>query len=348
MMANRLGLKTLLLASLAALSGVTAFSSSAFISNERLGLRPSVKISAPLSLTRVGTIRPRTECWASSSNDKINYDQDSRGSMKNGLKVAATTAAVATVAAMAFPQVSMASPMLAESMTSISGGAGAVATSTSVLLDKLSETGFYQAFSLVFLSEIGDKTFFIAGLLAMKTSKLVSFVGSIGALAVMTVISVLIGQIFHQVPAGIAQGIPLDDVAAVLAFTFFGLKTLKEAFDMDSDESVMDEEFAEAEEAVEGSNTIKQITASAQIISTFGLVFAAEFGDRSFLATIALGAAQNPVSVAAGAIAAHAIATGIAVVSGSYIAKYISEKVIGIIGGTLFLVFAATTALGIF
>merc|ERR1712179_282098 len=109
----------------------------------------------------------------------------------------------------------------------------------------------------------------------------------------MTVISVLIGQIFHQVPAGIAQGIPLDDVAAVLAFTFFGLKTLKEAFDMDSDESVTDEEFAEAEEAVEGSNTIKQITASAQIISTFGLVFAAEFGDRSFLATIALGAAQN-------------------------------------------------------
>jgi putative Ca2+/H+ antiporter (TMEM165/GDT1 family) len=52
-----------------------------------------------------------------------------------------------------------------------------------------------QAFSLVFVSEIGDKTFFIAGLLAMKTSRLISFTGSMAALTVMTIISVVIGQV---------------------------------------------------------------------------------------------------------------------------------------------------------
>jgi putative Ca2+/H+ antiporter (TMEM165/GDT1 family) len=220
---------------------------------------------------------------------------------------------------------------------------------TSAWLTSLTDSGFYQAFSLVFLSEIGDKTFFVAALLAAKLSRIISFVGSLGALAVMTVISVVIGQVFHAVPTELANGVPLDDVAAVIAFTYFGIKILSEAFDTDEEgKSAMDEEFEEAEETVKGSDTITKASAGAQVLSIFALVFAAEFGDRSFLATIALSAAQNPVSVAAGAIAAHAIATGIAVIGGAYISKYVSEKVIGIIGGTLFLIFAVTTAVGIF
>jgi putative Ca2+/H+ antiporter (TMEM165/GDT1 family) len=143
-------------------------------------------------------------------------------------------------------------------VASLSGGAGSVVSSTNNLLTAIGETGFYQAFTLVFLSEIGDKTFFIAGLLAMKTSRLISFVGSVGALAVMTVISVVIGQVFHAVPSGLADGIPLDDVAAVVAFAFFGLKTLQEALVMDDGSSAMDDELAEAEEAVEDNDAAKQ------------------------------------------------------------------------------------------
>lgn len=43
--------------------------------------------------------------------------------------------------------------------------------------------------SLIFMSELGDKTFFIAALLAMRCGKWVSFIGSTAALAAMTVSS---------------------------------------------------------------------------------------------------------------------------------------------------------------
>ena len=134
------------------------------------------------------------------------------------------------------------------------GAAAALAQQTNSWVNSLVETGFYQAFSLVFLSEIGDKTFFIAGLLAMKTSRFVSFVGSMAALGAMTILSVLIGQIFHAVPSGFGEGIPLDDIAAALAFAFFGVKTLMEALQMDENSpSVMDEELAD----VKIENTFK-------------------------------------------------------------------------------------------
>ena len=258
--------------------------------------------------------------------------------LRNKIGVVVPTAALATLAALSLPAVSNA--ITVADISSITGGAASY-------YESLTDSGFYQAFSLVFLSEIGDKTFFVAALLAAKLSRFISFVGSLGALAVMTVISVIIGQVFHAVPSEIANGIPLDDVAAVIAFTYFGIKILAEALD-DEASSFMDEELEDAEETVEGSDTITKATAGAQVASIFALVFAAEFGDRSFLATIALSAAQNPVSVAAGAIAAHGVATGIAVIGGAYISKYVSEKVIGIVGGALFLIFAVTTAVGIF
>ena len=50
--------------------------------------------------------------------------------------------------------------------------------------------------------------------------------------------------------------------------------------------------------------------------------------------------AMDPFAVASGAIVAHASATGVAVVGGAFMSKYLSEKVIGYIGGSLFLFFA--------
>lgn len=70
--------------------------------------------------------------------------------------------------------------------------------------------------------------------------------------------------------------------------------------------------------------------------------------DHFITLLLALSAALNPYAVGVGATAAHASATGLAVLGGSFLSKYLSEKVIGYVGGSLFLIFALTTALGIF
>ena len=60
--------------------------------------------------------------------------------------------------------------------------------------------GFGKAMSLVFMAEMFDKTFFVAMLLAMRTSKLFAFNASVSALGVMSLISALIGAMVGNLP----------------------------------------------------------------------------------------------------------------------------------------------------
>lgn len=218
-----------------------------------------------------------------------------------------------------------------------------------------------QAFFLTFVSEIGDKTFFIAAVLAaggktedgedaVRSQKVLTFLGAIAALAVMTGIAVLLGQVFHSVP-DIAGGIPLDDYVAILCFGYFGVKLLLDASAMKDDGNIL-EEKEEAEEDLAKFVLPSWLSAGgvavlpALVVEAFILVFAAEIGDRSFISATALSAAGGPegaLAVFIGSISAHAIATGIAVLLGDLISSYISERQITFIGGALFLVFAAST-----
>lgn len=225
----------------------------------------------------------------------------------------------------------------------------------SSLLAAIAKSGFTAAFSLIFVSEIGDKTFFIAALLAMQYEKGLVLLGSMGALSLMTILSVVIGRIFHSVPSQFQTTLPIGEYTAVSLLLFFGLKSIKDAWCLPStmskggDKSKPElDEYVEAEELVKEKVSIRLSNPLEVIWKSFSLIFFAEWGDRSMLATIALGAAQSPYGVAGGAIVGHLIATSIAIMGGAFLANYISEKLVGYVGGGLFLLFAVATLFGVF
>ena len=261
----------------------------------------------------------------------------------------------------------------------ISSGLGSINATNNIqvavqlVVQAVAKTGFTAAFALIFISELGDKTFFIAALLAMRMGRMPVIIGATSALGLMSVISVVIGRVFSAVPASFSNTIPIGEYIAVASLLFFGLKSLKDANDMpestkasgdnnngniqvdkDGDGVVIEGALAEAAEDVcKAESKIKEsdgkgTTNIQNIIETFCLIFVAEWGDRSMLATIALGAAQNPVGVAVGATAGHLFATVIAVIGGSLISKKISERFVAFCGGWLFLAFALFTAIGVF
>jgi putative Ca2+/H+ antiporter (TMEM165/GDT1 family) len=105
--------------------------------------------------------------------------------------------------------------------------------------------GLTQSFLLVFLAEIGDKTFIMVMLLANKMNKLLLWFFATIAMNIMNAISVTIGTIF---PLFLPK-ILISIVVIVLFFTF-GLKMLYNGICHKEAEGG-DDEIEEAKEAIE-------------------------------------------------------------------------------------------------
>ncbi|KAL8957742.1 MAG: hypothetical protein Q9193_005062 [Seirophora villosa] len=82
---------------------------------------------------------------------------------------------------------------------------------------------FLLSFTMIIFSEIGDKTFLIAALMAMKHPRMVVFSAAFCALIVMTILSAVLG---HAVPTLIPKR--YTNFLAALLFLIFGAKMLRE------------------------------------------------------------------------------------------------------------------------
>ncbi|CAB3403457.1 unnamed protein product [Caenorhabditis bovis] len=214
--------------------------------------------------------------------------------------------------------------------------------------------GFLASFSVIVVSELGDKTWFIAVIMSMRHSRLTVFAGAMGALALMTVLSACLGWITQVIPRAVTYYL------STALFALFGLKMLHEGWNMSPNEGQEGYEEAQAEVAKregeldaskfealesggvkESSQTTKIFLFASRIfIEAFTLTFVAEWGDRSQLTTIILGARENIAGVISGGILGHGLCTGIAVIGGKIVAQRISVRTVTLIGGVVFLLFA--------
>ncbi|KAL6644484.1 hypothetical protein ACP70R_016092 [Stipagrostis hirtigluma subsp. patula] len=202
---------------------------------------------------------------------------------------------------------------------------------------------FFASLSIIVVSEIGDETFIIAALMAMRHPKSTVLSGALSALVVMTVLSTGLGRI---VPNLISR--KHTNSAATVLYAFFGLRLLYIAWRSDSKASQKKEieEVEEKLEAGQGKSTFRRIFSrfcTPIFLESFVLTFLAEWGDRSQIATIALATHKNAIGVATGATLGHTICTSIAVVGGSMLASKISQGTVATIGGLLFLGFSLSS-----
>lgn len=108
---------------------------------------------------------------------------------------------------------------------------------------------FVLSLTMILFSEIGDKTFLVAALMAMKHDRMVVFTAALSALVAMTVLSAMLG---HAVPALISER--LTHFLAAALFTVFGVRLLREGLAMSPDEGVsaemqeVEQELAEKEQ----------------------------------------------------------------------------------------------------
>jgi len=194
---------------------------------------------------------------------------------------------------------------------------------------------FGASLTAITLAELGDKTFFMALILAARHSARLVFAGAFAALTAVTLISLGLGYGLRELlPASL---VPL--LAAAL-FLGFGAKLLLDAQRMGADEAEAEErEAAEVIDAAERNGAIGG--ALAVIWEAFALVFIAELGDRTQFTTVFL--ATSPAfafsGLLAGTLLGHALVTWVAVGAGKWIGGRLSEKLLYRLSGGLFLLF---------
>ena len=183
------------------------------------------------------------------------------------------------------------------------------------------------SFLAIFVVELPDKTFLATLVLATKYRPILVWIGVGLAFAVQTTVAVLLGHAVSFLP---------DDVVHAAAGLMFvvGAAILIREGRSHQQASANDDE-----------PTTKDVHGWRAVLASFLVLFAAEWGDLSQLLTISLVAKyEEPFAVFLGALSALLLVSGLAVVAGRQLQRFIKLHVLHYVGAGVCLVLAAITA----
>ncbi|MBI2076547.1 MAG: TMEM165/GDT1 family protein [Candidatus Aenigmarchaeota archaeon] len=176
----------------------------------------------------------------------------------------------------------------------------------------------FAAFSLIAVSEFGDRSQVAALLLGAKyhNQHKKVFAGAITAFAALFFIAVVLGNVvLAYIPENILR------IFSSLAFIGMGLYI-----------------FLQKEEKVKIRKDKKPFLAS------FSLIALSEIGDKTQVAAIILASSfRDPVGTFAGAMIAETLLTGMAIFAGRLIARRIRMHWIKYVSGVVFVIFGLLT-----
>ncbi len=193
------------------------------------------------------------------------------------------------------------------------------------------------AFGTIFVVELPDKTFIATLVLSTRYRPLLVWVGVALAFAVQTALAVALGSV-----AGLLPGTVVGTVAMLL-FLGGGILLLREARG-GGDATQKSQETEEAEEA-EIAARARGTSGLRAVVTSFSVLFAAEWGDLSQLLTLTLVTRyDDPLSVFVGAWTALVTVSGLAVLVGRTLRRRVPVRALYAAGGTVCLVLAGVTA----
>jgi putative Ca2+/H+ antiporter (TMEM165/GDT1 family) len=191
-------------------------------------------------------------------------------------------------------------------------------------------TALVLTFGAIFIVELPDKTFLATLVLATKYRPILVWIGVSAAFAVQTTVAVLLGHAATFLPEKLVQTV------AMLMFLAGAVILIREGRSHQQDSG---EEYAEG---------AKNVTGYRAVLASFLVLFAAEWGDLSQLLTISLVAKYGaPLSVFIGALGALLLVSGLAVLVGRTLLRFISLHVLHYVGAAICLLLAVLTFVGL-